>query len=300
MPDPARLLRTIHLAIEAFRATPGRRGRLVHVQNVDEILVAGDLHGNLDNLRRLLERAELASHPRRHLVLQELVHGVLRYPQGGDKSHQLLDLLAALKCQFPLQVHMLLGNHELAQWTGQWIAKSANAGLDLSTHFRAGVSQAYGAAADGIYEAYTGLFAALPLALRTPNRVFLCHSIPSGKRMETFDPALLERDDLQPAELLQGGAIHALVWGRNVTAANAAAFLHKVDADLLITGHIPCPAGFEVPNDRQLILDSLGDRAAYCLFPTTHALAHEQLIACVRTLHAQAASPPASDGEAQR
>ena len=31
------------------------------------------------------------------LVLQEVIHGKFRYPDGGDKSHQLLDLVAALR-----------------------------------------------------------------------------------------------------------------------------------------------------------------------------------------------------------
>ena len=69
-----------------------------------------------------------------------------------------------------------------------------------------------------------------------------------------------------------------------MTAANAAAFLQKVDADLLITGHVPCENGFDVPNDRQLILDSLGSPACYCLFPTDRPITHAELIACVKPL----------------
>src|SRR5207248_1103980 len=77
-------------AARACRDTRGRLGRLVRLE-ADEVLAAGDLHGHLENFRRLLQRADLAGHPRRHLVLQELVHGLFEYPQGGDKSHQLLD-----------------------------------------------------------------------------------------------------------------------------------------------------------------------------------------------------------------
>src|SRR5438093_9801081 len=117
MPDPDRLLRTLRQATKAFRDTPGRRGRVVLLEDAADVLVAGDLHGNLANFRRLLERADLRAFPRRHLVLQELIHGEGHYPAGGEKSHQLVDLAAALKCQYPWRVHVLLGNHELAQWT---------------------------------------------------------------------------------------------------------------------------------------------------------------------------------------
>src|SRR5207249_9418276 len=123
MPDPTRLLKTLRQATRAFHDTPGRVGHLVQLAGAADVLVTGDLHGNVENFRRLLERAELRSHPDRHLIFQELVHGPFEYPTGGDKSHQAIDVLAALKCQFPRQVHMLLGNHELAQWTNQWIAK---------------------------------------------------------------------------------------------------------------------------------------------------------------------------------
>jgi len=38
-----------------------------------------------------------------------------------------------------------------------------------------------------------------------------------------------------------------------------------------------------VPNDRQLILDSLGTPAGYCLFPTNRPLSHAELLQHVRT-----------------
>ncbi len=58
MPQPDRLLRTIKMAIQAFRTTPGRRGRFIQLQGATEVLIAGDMHGNLGNFIRLLERAQ--------------------------------------------------------------------------------------------------------------------------------------------------------------------------------------------------------------------------------------------------
>lgn len=281
MPDPKRLLRTIQQATQAIRATPGRRGRLIALEGASEVLATGDLHGNLENFRLLLDKALLAKHPGRHLIFQELVHGPFRYPGGGDKSHQLLDLLAALKCQYPRQVHILLGNHELSQWTEQAIAK---VDCDLNALFREGVVTAYGSEAPNIYAAYRELFGVLPLAVRTANRVFLSHSLPSTSKLEKFDTEVFEQDESPEEALRPGGSIHMLVWGRDTRAATAAAFLQKVDADLLITGHIPCDRGFEVPNDRQLILDSLGTPACYCLFPADRPLTHEDLVNAVGTL----------------
>lgn len=281
MPDPERLLNTLRRAAQAFRDTPGRRGRLIEPVEVGEVLATGDLHGNLENFRRLLHKADLGKHLRRHLVLQELIHGPHRYPAGGDKSHQLLDLVAALKCQYPRQVHLLLGNHELAQWTNRRIAKDDQTLNDL---FRQGVETAYGAHAEAVYAAYLELFAAAPLAVRTPNRVFLSHSLPSASRLAAFDLAVLERDACEEKDLFSGGPIHALLWGRDTTPATVAAFLEKVSADLLITGHIPSDRGFEAPNDRQLILDSVEAPACCCLFPADRPLTHVELLGCVAAL----------------
>jgi hypothetical protein len=281
MPDPSRLLTLLRAATQAFRDTPGRRGRVVVLAAASEVFATGDLHGNVDNFRRILAKADLRAHPQRHLVLQEVVHGPFRYPDGGDKSHQLLDLLAALKCQHPRQVHFLPGNHEFSQATTRLIGKGD---IDQNELFRDGVRHAYAPRDEAIYAAYLALLHAAPLALRTSNRVFLSHSLPSAKHMNQFDPAILERDLVDEPELEYGGSIHSLVWGRDTSPANAAAFLLRVDADLLITGHIPCEKGFAVPNDRQLILDSMGGAACYCLFPTDRPLTHAELVACIETL----------------
>ncbi|MHB1423635.1 MAG: metallophosphoesterase [Gemmataceae bacterium] len=281
MPDPERILATLRRAIQCFRATPGRRGRVVSLEGASEVFVSGDLHGNLENFRQLLHRANLAQNPRRHFVLQEVVHGPFHYPAGGDKSHQLLDLLAALKCQFPRQVHFLLGNHELAQCTQRRIAKGD---FDLNQCFREGVGTAYGSRAPEVYAVYLELLGVAPVALRTPNRILLSHSLPSASRLETFDPAALEREVSLESDLVSGGSVYSLVWGRDTRAETVAAFLAKMDADLLISGHVPCDNGYDTPNERQLILDSLGATACYCLFPTDRPLTLPELVQNVHSL----------------
>src|SRR5262245_37851260 len=109
MPDPRKLLSTIRRATELMRSTPGRSGGVISLDRADEVMVVGDLHGNLPAFKKVLTLAALDRHPGRHLVLQELVHGKLMYPnEGGDRSHQLVDLVAALKCQSSERVHLIL------------------------------------------------------------------------------------------------------------------------------------------------------------------------------------------------
>ncbi len=281
MPDPVRLLTTIRKATDFCRSMLGRRGRVVHLIDATEVMAVGDLHGNLGNFQRVLKIADLGSHPRRHLVMQELIHGRFTYPDGSDKSHQAVDLWCALKCQFPTRVHYLPGNHELSQWTNRMIGKGD---LDLNASFRDGVRAAYGVRGDEVYAAYLALFAVLPVAVRTPTRVFLSHSLPSAGVLANLDLALLDRDGHDTADLAPGGLVYSIVWGRDTSAENVAAYLQKVDADLLVSGHVPCDAGFAVPNDCQVILDSLDAPAAYCLFPADRPITLADLVNCVKLL----------------
>lgn len=281
MPDPDRLAKTLERATAAFRATPGRLGRVVTLRGATEVLAAGDLHGNIENFRRLMEKADLSRNPTRHFVLQEIIHGPNRYADGSDKSHQLVDLLAALKCQFPLQVHFLPGNHELAQASNRKIGKEED---DLNQLFRLGVSAAYAGRDQAIYSHYCDIFVVAPLAIKTPNRVLLTHSLPNRIALESFDTAVLERDKSDEADMLPGGSVYSLLWGRDTREQTAADFLARMGADLLITGHIPCEKGFDVPNGRQVILDCLGSPAAYCLFPADRPLSQTELLGCVKVL----------------
>jgi hypothetical protein len=274
-------LMTTRRAILAFRETPGRRGRLVAAEECDEILIAGDVHGHVDNFRRLLQRASLAANPRRHLVVQELIHGPFRYPTGGDKSHQLVDLVCALKVQFPRQVHYLLGNHELAQLTGRKVLKLDD---DYNENFERGVSACYGDRGKELYDLYGNLFGVIPLAVRTANRTFVSHSLPSAGQLPEFDPASLTREPTSNADVAPGGSVYSLVWGRDVRAETLAAFLKLVDADRLVSGHVPCEQGFERPSPAHVILDSQGASAGYCLLPASRPLEPGEWEKCVETL----------------
>jgi hypothetical protein len=276
------MLTHLRQAVALVRATPGRRGHTVRLENCTDVLVTGDLHGHVAHFQALLRVADLAAHPTRHFVMQEVIHGKHRYPKGGDKSHQLIDLFAALKCQFPKQVHYVPGNHELAQWTDRPVLKADE---NQNARFREGVTEAYGAAAGPqVYAAYLDLFRALPVALRAPNGVLISHSLPAARSLALFEPARLERDAYADEDLQPGGSVHSLLWGRDTSAESAANFLRKMGCDLLVSGHIACDAGFAVPNDRQVIVDCAETPAGFVLFPADRPLTHRELVACVRTI----------------
>ena len=251
-------------------------------------MVVGDLHGNLPAFSQALAIAALDWYPRRHLVLQELVHEINKNDDDRpDRSHQLVDLVSALKCQYPQRVHLILGNHELSELTGRIIGKDGHA---LNLRFRQGMELAYGARTQEVYEAYLVLFAALPLAVRTPNRVFVCHTLPDARYLEDLDLALLQADHWPEEAMKRGGTIYALTWGRDNTPETADRFAAMVDADWFITGHQPCDEGFRQANHRQIIIDGTNPYPAYCLFPAFGAVTIESLLESTHILDVLASS----------
>jgi Calcineurin-like phosphoesterase len=279
MPDPRKVLSTIRRATELFRNTPGRSGGIISLDQASDVLVVGDLHGNLHTFKQVLVAAALDRNPGRHLVLQELIHGPVTYPgEGGDRSHQLLDVVAALKCQYPSRAHLILGNHELSELTGRMIGKD---GETLNAKFLQGITTAYGDAAPEIYEAYRTLFAALPLGIRTQNRVYVCHTIPDAPDLDTLDLDLLKADHWPEPAMKRRGTIYALTWGRDTSPETADRFAAMIDADFFITGHQACDEGFRQANHRQIIIDGTNPHPCYCLFPATGPVSIESLLKCV-------------------
>jgi hypothetical protein len=281
MPDPKRIAALLQRAAYFTRETPGRTGHVVSLDGAADVFAVGDLHGHLGHFQEALRRADLARHPNRHLVVQEVIHGPFQYPDGSDKSHQMLDLVAALKCEHPHRVHFLPGNHEYAQAAGRAIGRNAG---DMNALFRAGVEAAYGVHAEAVCAAYTAYIHASPLAVRTANRVFLSHSLPPADKLACWSYARLLADELSAEDREPGGTAYLMLWGRDLSGEAARGFLRLVDADLLITGHVPCDNGFLAPNDVQLVLDSQEPPAGYCLFPADRPLTHAELLACARTM----------------
>lgn len=276
MPNPIKLIATIKQAAEHLRQQQGRVGKFVELTDCDEVLIVGDLHGHLVNFKKILQLAKLGEYPRRHIVLQELVHGLLRYTNdGGELSHRLVDVVSAFICQYPGRVHYLLGNHELAQWTKREIAKNNES---MNQLFVMGVSSAYPDHVEEMLAAYDSLFDALPVAIRLPNRVFLSHSLPGASRLDDWSLELLKKDSFVEDDYKLGGCVHAVVWGRDTTEPTVKRYLELVESNLLITGHIPCEAGYDTPNPFQIVLDGKDEKAHVLLLPTLKPITQSEAL----------------------
>ncbi len=270
-------------ATEANRRMPGRVGAslIVSPDWAAEVMVTGDIHGNRLNFNRLRKIAALDEHPKRLLILQEVCHGGPVYSEnGGCMSHAILEDVAEFALRHPRQVHLLLGNHEMAELTDFPIRKNNQL---LNLLFRLGLHQMYGSAAEEVRQAALRYLWSCPVAVRLPNGVLIAHSLPDGVDRRGFDPTALTRA-LTPEDGAEGSDVFRLLWGRDYRRENARAFCERVGAKLLITGHEPCEEGFIAPNDRQVILDCCGDKCAFVILPVEQPLDQADILNRIEVL----------------
>ena len=250
-------------------------------------MIAGDLHGNRYNFERIVGIANLERHTGRHVLFQELIHGGPTTKEGGCRSFRMLEELATLMAQYRDRVHVIMGNHELAEITEMVVEK---AGRQLSLSFEDGLKQAYGADFAEVRHHLSEFIRSMPLAVRTRNKVFASHSIPGRRALAKFDMGVFKRS-LTSQDLAPRGPVYELVWGRDLSEETAAAWAALVKADLLVVGHKPCPRGFAAPNSRTFIVDSKDENGRCVLVPLSGKLTLDDLfratvpILAVPTLH---------------
>lgn len=255
-----RVIEALETAAEENRMSSLRQFQVVNLPAEGEVWITGDLHDHRRNFLKLVRCADLRNHPTRHLILHELIHGDHIDPDGAEQSWHTLYAAADLKCDFPEQVHFMLANHDLAQIHGEGILKG---GASVCEAFSAGVNKEFGEDADRVDVSIKDFLLSLPLAVRLPNGIFCCHSLPTDTQVAKFDFAVFNRELTGPDYARKSGPVYQLIWGRGMSPATAAQFAASVGADILVTGHQPQEAGYAVNGDHHLILASEHNRGTF-------------------------------------
>jgi len=238
-------------AAEANLNESRRSGSVIDLPDKGDLLITGDLHDHGPNFLKAVKLAKLHASPDRHLILHELVHGPHRV-NGRDMSVRLLARAAALKLDYPEQVHVLQSNHELAQMLGEGILKD---GASVVEAFDEGVDYLYQDDAERVTEAVHAFIRSLPLAVRCANGVMVTHSLPGKAAMKSFDPTIIDRQPTD-ADLDDEGSAYLMVWGRRHTDALVDELAEAWGVELFVMGHQPAEMGYEMTTSRSLILAS--------------------------------------------
>lgn len=250
-------------AANVCRQSIRRAGNVLNLEAC-ELIICGDIHGHRANLAKILDFANLPHNPQRVLVLQEIIHGPLDAKTGSDRSVELLMRVARLMVSHPQNLLLVLGNHDVAQVTGNEIMKDC-AGVCKS--FQLGVEQAFGSEAAEVQAAINELLVAIPIAICWQGRVLISHSLPSPQRMEQAGTGILRADGYLDVDLKRGGGAYEWTWGRNQTPQQIEALASELGVEFFVLGHRHSGAGFEMVPDRAMSIASDNDRGCVLHLP---------------------------------
>jgi hypothetical protein len=172
-------------------------------------------------------------------------------------------------------VHFLLANHDLAQIHGEGIMKG---GLSVCEAFYKGLKRDFPSDYHRVNVAVTEFLLSLPLAIRCPNGLFFCHSLPTDEQIKSFDFTVFDRELTGTDYKRRTGPVYQLIWGRNVTPAGVDEFAGKVGASLIVSGHQPQEMGFAVNGERHLIIASDHNQGVFLPLSTSDSYAIDALV----------------------
>jgi len=250
--------------------------------DANELLMCGDLHNHARNFEKFQKAADLDRFPRRHVLLQELIHGGPLGPSGEDRSLEMLLSAATWAKQFPGRVHFLLSNHDLAQVQKVAIMKD---GYDLTDRFSRHINLHYGPDAPAMHNAFHEFVHSMALAAITVSGIFFSHSLPGPRDMPTFDATVVRRD-LTPADYVRNGAVHQLIWGRHQTQEVLTALSRAWWSDLFVCGHQSQDTGHGTLGDRMLLLDSSHNHGTFLPIDLSRQYTLQDMIASIQPLAA--------------
>jgi len=262
------IIELLKRGLKANRTDEYRQGNLISLAACGDLVITGDLHGHRRNFERIRTFANLANNPNRHVVLQEIIHGGPQDPEGGCLSYKLLFDAVRYKLSFPNRVHIIMGNHDIAFINNSRVMRN---GQEMNFSMRLALDREFGEASPNVKLAIKQFLLSQPLAVRSDNRIWLSHSLPSDSQVDKFDQQVLYRQ-LRNEDVARSGSAYLLTWGRRHSQSLLDRLTKLFDVDAFILGHQPQEQGWGQVGDNVIILASDHDHG--CLLPINLVKAH--------------------------
>ena len=277
------VIEVFNSATEENQLCSRRQNQVIYLPGEGEVWMTGDMHDHRRNFEKVVKAADLANNPQRHLVLHELIHGDRLDSSGADGSWETLFKAAELKCDHPSQVHFLLANHDLAQIHGEGIMKG---GMSVCEALTAGLKRDFGDRTMSVNVALSEFLLSLPLAIRTGNNLFFCHSLPTDDEIPNFDYGVFDRQLTGADYRRRTGPVYQLIWGRRITPAGVDVFADTLGVSMIITGHQPQDTGFAINGNRHLIIASDHNQGVFLPIDLAEAYDMPKLVRRIKKLAA--------------
>ena len=255
-------------------------GRAVFLPEEGDLFLTGDLHGSVENLKRFAAFADLEHHPKRIMVIQEIIHS--RIITADQRDFSFVAILEALKLmhRFPKRVYYLLGNHDLAFALNRELIKG---GKFLNRFLYKGLAYMYKERHEEVAEAYKKFVLDMPVGIYAPNGILMTHSTPKKAFVPSVSKEYLTTTSVKK-HLSTCGPIKALVEGRDFEEPTIKAFTERMECELVLCGHTPTKQGVRIANSRQLIIDSQHENGRWVRFDLARPYSVQELAAEVQPL----------------
>ena len=263
--------------IEANRSVALRAGNVINLPESGKVIITGDLHGHRRNFERVVSFADLQSNPQTFVIFQEILHGGPEDEQGGCLSFELFMDVVSYQLQFPNQVFLVMGNHDTAIIADNDVMK---AGKEMNRALKAAMKNCLGDDYRNVMETMKDYLLSQPIAVRCPNRIWMSHSLPADRFVDTFDMAVFDKE-LAPADVLRLEPLYLLTWGRRQSARALEEFAGRLDVDAFIVGHQPQEKGWQFVEPNMIILASEHNHGCMITFDLDRRYTVDQLVDCI-------------------
>lgn len=263
------IIAALERGAQANRQDKYRKGNLVELPHKGLTVMTGDLHGHDRNFDRLVTFSNLSANKDTHLILHEILHGSQLATPNECHSFFLLARVAELKSQFPDQVHVLMGNHAMAQVTRDEVLKGGQPMVRALNQGLMGVFADRSALVRGAMEEF---ILSMPIAAKAPNGIWMSHSLPTKRHLKDFDDAIFDKL-LTLNDLKHDAGLHALTWDRRQCKNSLEKLQEMWHVELFIVGHQPQGQGYDRPQERLIILAS--DHSHGCFLPFDLSVKYE-------------------------
>ena len=274
---PQKIIDLCQSAAELNYSGRYRKGSLVSLENIGELIVTGDLHGHRRNFERITAYADLENNPQTAVVFQEILHGGPEDDYGGCVSFLLFFDVLRYQLKFPDQVYLILGNHDTAIITENNVLKS---GREMNQAMQEAMKRLYLENSDDVYAALKQCLISQPLAVKCPNGIWVSHSLPADKYVADFDATAFDRP-LEIHDMARSEPAYLLTWGRRHSQEALDELANKFGVDLFILGHQAQQAGWKVAGDNLIILASDHNHGCLVAFDPKKAYSIDKLADCV-------------------
>lgn len=217
--------------------------RLIELPSRGRLLIFTDLHGNLEDYMKYLEKWDSSDHDCHIVIDGDFIHSIYKH----DSSVEILDDIID-KFKRHDNFHPILGNHE---WSHIANANLFKGTVNQKRDFENLIVEKK-SSIEPYLSNYINFFKAIPLFVKTENGIFVSHTGPSREIENYEDFEFIVEDDDYYSEF-----VFSVLWARpekDYDEEDISYFLKLIGSNVMVVGHTVVD-GYEVFGN-QLILSS--------------------------------------------